>query len=80
MFKIIPILMGVVISYGAALIMNACGMVNPDGSAILDFASVASAGWVGIPTFKICQFDVCHLCHCGGKLSGESRASQNAAG
>ncbi len=58
MFKIIPILMGVVISYGAALIMNACGMVNPDGSAILDFASVASVGWVGIPTFKICQFDV----------------------
>ena len=28
MFKIIPILMGVVISYVAAIIMNACGMTN----------------------------------------------------
>ena len=37
MFKIIPILMGVVISYAAALIMNAMGMTNADGSAILNF-------------------------------------------
>ena len=41
MFKIIPILLGVVISYIAAIIMNALGMVNADGSAILSFASVA---------------------------------------
>lgn len=37
MFKIIPILMGVIISYCAALIFNALGMTNADGSAILDF-------------------------------------------
>jgi uracil permease len=58
MFKIIPILMGVVISYAAALIMNACGMTNPDGSAILSFATVSSSGWVGLPTFQLCKFDV----------------------
>ena len=44
MFKIIPILMGVIIAYGVALIMNSLGMSNPDGSAIIDFASVAQAG------------------------------------
>ena len=37
MFKIIPILMGVVISYIVALIMNAAGFTNPDGSAIFEF-------------------------------------------
>lgn len=58
MFKIIPILMGGVISYVVALVMNACGMTNPDGSAILNFSSVASAGWVGLPPFQICKFDV----------------------
>lgn len=58
MFKIIPILMGVIIAYAAALIMNACGMTNPDGSAILNFAPVASAGLVGLPPFQICKFDV----------------------
>ena len=58
MFKIIPILMGVVISYAVALIMYACGITNPDGSAILSFSSVASAGWVGLPPFQICKFDI----------------------
>lgn len=58
MFKIIPILMGVVISYAVAVIMNAVGLINPDGSAILDFTSVASAGLVGIPPIQICKFDV----------------------
>lgn len=58
MFRIIPILMGVVIAYGAALIMNACGIRNPDGSAILSFASVASAGYIGLPTFQLCKFDL----------------------
>lgn len=58
MFKIIPILMGVVISYVVAVIMNAVGLTNPDGSAILDFTSVASAGLVGIPPIQICKFDV----------------------
>lgn len=58
MFKIIPILMGVLISYGAALILNAVGITNPDGSAILDFAGVQAAKWVGLPPFQICRFDV----------------------
>ena len=58
MFKIIPILLGVVISYSAALIMNACGMTNPDGSAILDFTNVASASILGVPQFQICKFNL----------------------
>lgn len=58
MFKIIPILMGVVISYVFALILNVFGVTNPDGSAILNFASVSSASWVGIPKFQICKFDI----------------------
>lgn len=58
MFKIIPILMGVVISYAVALFMNMIGITNPDGSAILDFSAIASAGIVGIPPIQICKFDV----------------------
>lgn len=58
MFKIIPILMGVLISYGFALVLNAFGVTNPDGTAILDFASVSTAGWVGLPKFQLCKFDM----------------------
>ncbi len=58
MFKIIPILMGVVVSYLAALIMNAAGMTNADGSAILNFAAVHSANWVGLPPFELCKFNI----------------------
>lgn len=58
MFKIIPILLGVVISYVVALIMNALGFTNADGSAILNFASVAEANWVGLPPFILCKFDL----------------------
>ena len=58
MFKIIPILMGVAISYVVALIMNAAGFTNADGSAILDFAPVAAASWVGLPPFQIAKFDI----------------------
>lgn len=58
MFKIIPILMGVVISYAAALLFNAIGMTNADGSAILDFTSVTAANWVGLPPFELCKFDI----------------------
>lgn len=58
MFKIIPILMGVVVSYAAALIFNALGMTNADGSSILDFTNIASAAWVGIPKFSICKFNI----------------------
>ena len=57
LFKIIPILMGVIISYVCAVIFNACGMLNADGSAILDFKAVADAGIVGLPQFQLCKFD-----------------------
>ncbi|MCF0133195.1 MAG: uracil-xanthine permease [Blautia sp.] len=56
MFKIIPILMGVAIPYALALIMNAVGMTNADGSAILDFSSVASSSFIGLPPFQLCKF------------------------
>lgn len=58
MFRIIPILMGVVVAYLAAIVMNACGMTNADGSAILNFAGVAKANWVGLPPFQLARFDV----------------------
>lgn len=58
MFKIIPILMGVVISYLVALIFNGVGMTNVDGSAIFDFSSVAAAEWVQLPPFFWCKFDI----------------------
>ncbi len=58
MLKILPILMGVLISYGCALIFNALGMTNADGSAILDFAAVSDAAWVGLPDFFICKFNI----------------------
>lgn len=58
MFKIIPILMGVIISYIAALIFNAMGMTNADGSAILSFTDIANASWVGVPAFSLCKFNL----------------------
>lgn len=58
MFKIIPILMGVLIAYLFAVVLNAVGVTNPDGSAILNFASVSEAGWVGLPDFQLCKFDI----------------------
>ena len=58
MFKIIPILMGVVISYIAALIMHFAGMTNADGSAILNFSQAATDAVVGLPPFQLCKFDL----------------------
>ena len=58
MFKIIPILMGVVIAYVLAVILNACGVTNPDGSKIIDYAAVTSASWVGLPAFRLAKFDL----------------------
>lgn len=50
--------MGVVISYVVALIMNAMGITNPDGSAILNFSSVSTANWIGLPPMQFAKFDV----------------------
>lgn len=58
MFKIIPILMGVVVSYVVALVLYAFGVTNPDGSAILNFAGVQAANWVGLPPFQLFKFDI----------------------
>lgn len=58
LFKIIPILMGVLISYILACVLNAAGVTNTDGSAILNFASIAGANAVGIPPFQLCKFDI----------------------
>mgnify|MGYP000960969672 FL=1 len=58
MFKIIPILMGVMISYVVALLMTMAGMTNPDGSAILNFSAIATSGWIGVPPLQICKFDI----------------------
>ncbi len=58
LFKILPILMGVVISYVCALVFNALGFTNADGSAILDFTAVGEAAWVGLPDFFICKFNI----------------------
>ncbi|MGI5962820.1 MAG: uracil-xanthine permease family protein [Lawsonibacter sp.] len=62
MFKIIPILMGVVISYIAALIMNACGVTVLDsaGNAVplIDFTAVQQASFLGLPPFQFAKFDL----------------------
>lgn len=58
MFKIIPILMGVLISYAVALILYKCGVHNPDGTAILNFQAVADAKIVAAPPFQLCKFNI----------------------
>ena len=58
MIKIIPILLGVVGAYAAAVVMHLCGLTNPDGSAILNFAGAAQAAWVGLPPFRLARFDL----------------------
>lgn len=58
MLRIIPILLGVTISYAAALILNAVDMTNADGSAILDFSGAAAASLVGLPPFQLCKFNL----------------------
>jgi len=57
MFKIIPILMGVVISYICAVIFQAFGMTNADGSSIIEFGAIAKASIVSFQPFQICKFD-----------------------
>ena len=58
MFRIIPILMGVVISYICAVIFNIAGMTNVDGSAILSFQGVADAAWLSLPPWQWAKFDI----------------------
>ena len=58
MWKIIPILLGIAGAYAVALILHFCGITNPDGSAIFNFAEVAKASWVNVPPFEFCKFDL----------------------
>ena len=58
MFKIIPILLGVVISYVFALALHGLGFTNPDGSAIFDFTNVVNASIVGLPPFQLPKFNL----------------------
>ena len=72
MFRIIPILMGVVIAYIAALIFT--GVFNATGSeavqhivgakgadgytAVLTFDAIKNASWIGLPPMELCKFDI----------------------
>ncbi len=58
MWKIIPILLGVVITYAVAIVMNVLGFTNADGSAILDFSSVSASAVIGLPPFQLCKFNI----------------------
>lgn len=58
MWKIIPILLGIAGAYAVALILHFCGITNPDGSAIFNFAEDAKASWVNVPPFEFCKFDL----------------------
>ena len=44
MLKIIPILMGVICSYLAAVILGFCGLADK-----IDYSNVAKAAWIGLP-------------------------------
>ena len=48
MIKIVPILLGVVVSYLVALIANAFGATNAAGAPLIDFSSVAGAKVIGL--------------------------------
>ncbi len=62
MWRIIPILLGVVIAYICAMIFNAAGATVADGAGgvkpLLDYSGVASSQWFGLPNFLICKFDL----------------------
>ena len=58
MFAIVPILMGILIAYICAVIFNAAGMTNADGSAIIEFSNIAQAKVVSVQPFVLCKFDL----------------------
>ncbi len=58
-FKIIPILMGVVVSYICAVIFQeGFGMTAADGSSIIEFGAIAKASIISFQPFQICKFDL----------------------
>ena len=58
MIKIIPILIGVVGSYIIAVVMQALGFTNADGSSIINVAAVGRSAWLGLPPIIIAKFDI----------------------
>ncbi len=56
--RIIAILLGVVISYVFAIILQSLGVTNVDGSSIINTSSVLSSSVVGVPDFFIAKFDL----------------------
>ncbi|MCR5443829.1 MAG: uracil-xanthine permease family protein [Sphaerochaetaceae bacterium] len=64
MIKIIPILLGVVISYIIALIANAFGATTASGAPLIDFSAVSGAKIIGLQPFftnfkgTIFKFDI----------------------
>lgn len=58
LFKIIPILMGIVILYIASVVLNYFGYTNTDGSAIINYDPIYNESWLGFPPFLMCKFDI----------------------
>jgi len=67
MIKIIPILLGITGAYVLALILNAAGLTNANGSAIIDFSSALTrvggdggiaSSIVGLPPFMAPRFNL----------------------
>lgn len=52
MLNIIPILMGVVVSYIVAVILNAAGIMQ------VDFSPIREAAFVGLPPFMLARFEL----------------------
>ena len=61
MVKLIPILVGISGAYVLAVVLHNIGMVNPDGSSIIDFAYAQTRvgqGVVGLPPFMLPRFNI----------------------
>ena len=52
------VLWGVLIAYIVALIAHFLGFTNPDGTVIIETASIAQAGLFGIPEFQLAKFEM----------------------
>ena len=61
MIKIIPILIGISGAYILAVVLHNIGVVNPNGSAIIDFAAAGQrvgSSLVGLPPFMLPRFNL----------------------
>lgn len=57
-FRLIPILMAIVISYIFAIIFSSMGYTNADGSAILNFSNISETALIELPKFQIAKFNI----------------------